>query len=260
MLPRVTTALTLAWALLPGLALAGQDQELTERIKAALRDNPEIVLEALRQRPIQVYDIAVAGGEQKREQAWREQIAAAIKKPIAPAVGGPRAVLGRADAPVTIFEYTDFSCQACARNAAMVLDLLEAQPQRVRVFLKHNPSDEYARTAALHFEAIARQSPVKAWRFQELLFQRQTELRKAGPAALQGLLDELAVEPNALAKDLADPDLAKRIDDDMAEADRFHIKNTPSYVINGVLIEGAAPKEAVLKVMEMIEAAERKQP
>src|SRR5690606_36460275 len=52
---------------------------------------------------------------------------------------GEYPVRGKADAPVTIVEFSDFQCPYCARAAATVEQLLEDRAEEVRLIYVHYP-------------------------------------------------------------------------------------------------------------------------
>ena len=55
-----------------------------------------------------------------------------------------------------------------------------------------------------------------------------------------------------LKRDLKKPELAKRIDDDTAEARSFGFDATPTFVINGVSVRGAAPLDEFEDVLRRV--------
>jgi len=52
---------------------------------------------------------------------------------------GSSPVLGKADAPVTITEWSDFQCPFCAREYPKLKEILAAYPDKVRIVFKHRP-------------------------------------------------------------------------------------------------------------------------
>jgi protein-disulfide isomerase len=53
-----------------------------------------------------------------------------------------------------------------------------------------------------------------------------------------------------LAKDIKDPKLQARIDADQKEAASFGMQGTPGFVVNGVPIKGAYPKDHFVKIID----------
>ncbi len=234
-----------------GPAGAATDEQIMDTLKRLLKQHPEIVMEVLQSQPEQIYDIAAKGASIAQEKAWVKQIKKSIKEPLQPDLSGGRAALGKPEAPYKIVIYTDFSCGACGANERMIPDLMKKRPGQIMAVLKHYPSDDFSRKAALYFEAIARQDQEKAWEFQAQVFKNRQQLGEKGIAGLEEMAGDMDLDQQRLAADLADPALEKRIKDDEAEAIKFRLGSTPSYLINGVPVIGAAPVNVMEKVMDI---------
>ena len=152
-------------------------------------------------------------------------------------------------------EYSDFLCSACARGALTIKDLLKKYPGKIRVVLKHLPSDDLSEKIALYFEAVGRIDPKLAWEFQDKVFEQAGRVRKYKLAAVLKIMDSLGLDQKMVARNMARPDLARLIQDDIKEAKKFDINTTPCFSINGVLISGAPP---VFVFEEVISLWERK--
>jgi protein-disulfide isomerase len=237
--------------LLAGAAAQPAQAVEREEILRALRDNPDILLEALSQRKLELYQLAREGAEMARRQAWREDVQEALQNPVEVDIEPGRPVLGPEGAEFTLVEYSDFLCGACAGAADNIAKLRQRNPDRLRVVLKHYTGKGLGRQLALYFEAIGRQSAEKAWEFYHQVFDRQAEVKKDKLAAVEEIVAGLGLDRAALARDLADPALGRRIEADNEEAQRLKLGSTPTVVLGGVSISGAAPPEAMEEVMEM---------
>ncbi len=241
----------------PDLILEALDSRKTElsreafkkRLRQALRDDPDLILEALWGRKVELYRLAREGARQEQRQRWKRGLAQAMKHPLTMLLDESRPVIGPDQAPYTIVEFSDFLCGACALGSQNLGRLMKKHPGQVRLQLKHNPGSELGRQLAVYYEAIGRQDPELAWRFAKLVFQRQEEVGRRKLEAVQEIVKELKVDQAQLARDLADKALARRIDADKAEAKRLKFLSTPTFVINGVAITGAAPVQAFEEVM-----------
>ena len=137
--------------------------------------------------------------------------------------------------------YSDFLCPYCARGAATLKEFTDHHPDSVRVLFKHYATDELSRQAAQLYEALALQDPKLAFAFHDAIFASQREIEQAGEPALYALAVKLGADVSRLKRDLKNPALAKRIDDDVAEARSFGIEGTPTFLVAGVSVRGAAP-------------------
>ncbi len=242
-------------------ALAGdKDAEFKERLRQALKENPALILEVLEQNKTELYNIARRGAEEEQERRWRKNLAKALAHPLPVAPDESRPIIGPKGARFTVIEYSDFLCGACSLGAENIDKLLQMHPLEVRLQMKHNPSNDFSRQLAQYYEAIGRQDPGKAWRFAKTVFQRQEELRRRKLEAVQEIVAALKIDQAKLAKDLADKSLAESIKQDEAEADRYKFQSTPTFVINGVAITGAAPVKVFEQVMTQWKARQAKSP
>ena len=169
----------------------------------------------------------------------------------APAAGGGRISLGSPAAPVTIVEFTDFQCPYCSRGAQTVKQVMAKYEGKVRLIVRHFPlpSHPAAMPAALYFEAIALQSPEKAWRFYDALFADQAKLA-GGEEYLKKVAVGLDVDMDRVAKDLGNEQIKARIASDMKDFETSRFDGVPVFVINGTVLIGAQPVEIFTEVIE----------
>jgi protein-disulfide isomerase len=162
------------------------------------------------------------------------------------------AAQGPKDAPITIVEYSDFECPYCSRGYRTIQEVKEKYKGKIRFVFKHLPLDFHpmAMPAAQYFEAIALQSPEKAYKFHDYVFENQDKLK----TGKEKFLDEAARKAGAdLAKvktDMKSDTVMKRIEADMEEAKQFGISGTPGFIINGVSLRGAYPADKFAEIID----------
>ena len=166
--------------------------------------------------------------------------------------------LGPADAPITLVEFLDPECEACAAFSPVVKKLLKDYDGKIRLVVRYMPLHPNSLSAATFTEAAGEQG--KYWQAQELLFQRQNEWgQKHGPAAasqpapnINVLFQEYAQE---LGLDLAKANAAVRenryaakIGRDKQDGQALGVRQTPSFFVNGRRIArlGEADLRAVI--------------
>ena len=241
----------LCWAL-PCRA-AETDAVLKERIIKILKENPDILMEALSRDKEGLYKLAAQGGEMMRKSRWRSQVQRRVGNPLRPVIEPGRMLSGSPDAPFTVVEYTDFLCPACKVGFLNTKELVKKYPDKFKVYLKHNTSEGLGQDLACYFEAIGRQSQEKAWAFADAVFGDQKKVKKDKLAAVQDLVKKLGVDQAVLARDLADPAIKEMLKTDAKEAESFKLFGTPGFVIQGVPVEGAAPVSLFLEVAQILE-------
>jgi len=230
-------ATALLFVSLAGPVRAADD---VDKVRAVLREHPEIVVEVLREQSRAVLDILEDAARARQREAERGRFAAALAKPLNPDLRA-RASLGPENAPVTIVEYSDFLCHYCGQAAGTVKTLLERHPKDVRLVFKHFASGKNDVRAAMYFEAIHLQDPAKAWIFMDRVFAAQKDVGTKGDEILDGLAKAVGADAKRLAEDLKRKDLAERVQADTKEARDFGFEGTPVFLINGAPLRGAVP-------------------
>lgn len=225
-------------------------------LKKALEANPDLVLAALKKgdkmkffefivESQQEYQRSKAKEEAKREEAEREN---AFKNPLKAEIGAGTHVRGKADAPLTIVEYSDFQCPYCQQGYRNVEALRKLHGDKLRVVFKNFPLNFHplAMPAAQMFEAIALQSPEKAWVFHDTLFEHQDKL---GDEYYKLLIKDMGLDYAKALKDSKSDAVKNKIEADIKEAKGFGVEGTPAYLINGVPLRGAYPVDVFEQII-----------
>jgi len=233
------------------LGVANAREITKDELKKALNDNPDVVLDFLRAHPVEIYDIAESGIKAKEQAEKKSRREAQLAKPLTPVIDESRILAGPPNAPITIVEYSDFFCPYCARGAKTMDALMAARPGQARLIFKHMPGHEGSKTAALYFEAILKQGPEKAKKFYDLVFASQAALMKTKEDGLKKLAAEVNADMARLSADVKGQDLAARLDADDKESRGFGFQGTPTYIVNGVSLEGAQPLSEFEEVIRL---------
>lgn len=221
-----------------------------KQLKEVIEKDPSIVFTAIEKDPEKFIEVvnkaareAQAKGAEKAAQEETGKRDEEFKNPLKPTIDEKRAIWGPSDAPITIVEYSDFQCPYCSRGFQTIQEVKKAYAGKIRFVFKHLPLDFHplAMPAAKYFEAIARQSSEKAYKFHDAIFENQGELTSKKEAFLKESAKKVGADMKKLAKDLDDSSLMDRIKADTEEAQKFGISGTPGFVINGVSLKGAYP-------------------
>lgn len=251
---RVTTMLLAVLLAVPAAAAISR-----EDLKKALEANPDLVLSALKKADKMKFFEMVVESQQEyqrnkaREEARREEQERdnAFKNPLKADVGATARVRGKADAPITIVEYSDFQCPYCTQGHKNLEQLRKTHGDKLRVVFKNFPLNFHpmAMPAAQWFEAIYLQSPDKAWTFHDMLFENQSKLSED---YFKSVAKDLGLDVAKAAKDAQSDAVKKKIEADIKEAKGFGIEGTPAYLINGVPLRGAYPVAEFEKIIARI--------
>jgi protein-disulfide isomerase len=247
------------WALLVALVLTVASpvfgQPLSrEAVQQFLRDNPDVLLEALREQKVELLNMLIEAQQELAQRREQDAFEEAFRNRKAPVLTEQTRFRGAPTAKYTLVEYADFQCPYCRRGFDVVEALRASYGQDLRVVYKHLPLEIHpeALPAALYMEAIALQSPERAWEFHDILFQNQDKL---GADFYEATAKQLGLDMARLAVDLKSDRVRAAVVTDANEARRLGITGTPAFVLNGVLIVGARPVEYFEAIIKKLEAA-----
>ena len=150
------------------------------------------------------------------------------------------------DVAVTIVEFADFQCPACAASAPLLHELLESESD-VQLVFRHFPLDQHlnAETSAAAAEAANVQG--KFWDFYDLLFERQPDWAEAsdGEEIFEDYAEELGLDLDQFRSDREDESLLNHIRLDKGEGPELGVSGTPTLFINGEVYQGSRDLESL---------------
>ena len=210
-----------------------------ETVKSQLTE----VLRLLRQRPIQ-------GGD-------------APTGPVRASVADAP-TLGRADAPVTLVEFSDYQCPFCQRFFATTLPALKKDyidTGKLRFVYRDFPLEmhPHAREAAVAAHCAGEQG--KYWEMHDALFQYQAAL---APAQIAERARALGLDSSRFDQCLTSGRHTASIERGLADGAAAGVQGTPGFVvgktqpgdtIQGTPIRGAQPLETFRRIIEQLLAA-----
>ena len=158
--------------------------------------------------------------------------------------GGPDAV--------TVVEFLDFECEACAAFYPIVEDLREQHAGDITYVVRYFPLPGHINStqAALAAEAAAEQD-----RFEDMyhrLFETQAqwgEQSEETPEVFRGFAADLGLDMAAYDAAVADPATLARVRADKDDGERLGVRSTPSFFIDGepVVLEAWGDLEAAIE-------------
>jgi protein-disulfide isomerase len=151
-------------------------------------------------------------------------------------------VWGKADAPVTIVEVSDFECPFCSRvEPTMARVKKEYGPEKVRVVWKNNPLPFLKSARPAHDAAVSVQGlGGDFWKFHELAFANQKELTAEN---FEKWAVASGVDAQKFKAALESKKFVSKVDKDLAMAKQIGARGTPHFRINGKALSGAQPFE-----------------
>lgn len=228
-----------------------QEERFKDQVVKAVDDNPEILTNAIR-----AHSREFAGAFQSALDAARQEHLNEFEKrrkantqeakelKYRPRLREDDPIRGKKDAPLTLVLYGSFEGRMAKEAFETARQLLRDYRGEIKLFYKHLPSEMHANAmiSARYYEALRLQSEELALDFQERLFRNQQKLRRGEPY-LKKLALSLGANESRLVRDLRKKIVTKRIEQDIEEAKDFGLDHRPSFVLNGIPITGAFPKD-----------------
>ena len=144
-------------------------------------------------------------------------------------------IKGNENATVTLTEYSDFQCPACAAFQPVVKDILNEFPNDLKLEYKHFPLPIHALSepAARAAEAAGQQDAFFA--YHDVLFENQTTWsNNANPAALFfKYAADLGLDVDLFKRHYNSSALRDRVKENSAQARNLGLTGTPTFYLNG---------------------------
>ena len=215
---------TVAFALAPISALAGDltEDRVRELVLETIRENPEIVMEAvaiLERRQAEAQAAAQADVLSNQRQLLE-------RDPNAPVLGNP-------DGDVTVVEFFDYNCPYCRRVKPEVKAMIAADPN-IRLVYREWPilgdGSVFAAKAAL----AAREQG----KYEEFHWAMMELKGRANETSVLRVAQEIGLDIEKLRKDMEAPEVQEHIDTSMRLTRTLGLNGTPSFVIGENLVAG----------------------
>jgi protein-disulfide isomerase len=145
---------------------------------------------------------------------------------------------GKADAKVTIVEFSDFQCPYCSNATAILKEVAKAYPKDVRIVFKNFPLPFHtqAEGAALAALCANDQNPEAFWKMHDMMFENQNKL---DVETLKENAKKIGLKADAFNECLSSEKLKSLIEADKKQGGELGIKSTPTIFVNGKLVQGA---------------------
>ena len=165
-------------------------------------------------------------------------------------------ILGPTDAPVTLVEFFDPSCEACRAFHPVITEIRRQFPTQVRVVLRYTLFHEGSDEAARILEAARMQDKFEP--VLDALFEEQPgwavhgspEMDVAWEIAGNAGLDLERAETDKLF-----PGITGTINQDMADVEALGIRQTPTFFLNGKRLENFSAESLIADVRFAVENA-----
>ena len=186
------------------------------------------------------------------EQTKKDPVEVYIPKPRRPTfpveVGNAPAT-GAKDAKVTIVEFSDFQCPFCAKGADILKQIKKKYGNKVQIAFKNFPLPfhNHAEQAAVAGLCANEQGTDYFWKMHDEMFANQDALDAEG---LKKTAKKIGLKSEAFEKCLSENKFLAQVKSDMEEGRKVKVKSTPTFFINGQLINGAQPMDVFAEIID----------
>lgn len=166
--------------------------------------------------------------------------------------------LGKADAPVVIVEFFDPACETCKAFYPLVKQMMAENPDRIRLVLRYAPFHNGSDQVVAMLEAARKQG--KFWPALEALLAAQADWaphHQPQVSLVWKHLEGLGLNLEQMRADIAAPEIARVIAQDLEDARTLNVTKTPEFFVNGKPLPkfGYEPLKAL--VDEALSSAQR---
>ena len=147
---------------------------------------------------------------------------------------------GNPSAEVTLIEYADFQCPACAAYHSMVNSVAETYGPNIAVVFRHFPLSQIHRNAFLAAQAAeAAGKQGKFFEMHDKLFEEQTAWGEARNARdlFRQYAEQIGLNGDQFATDIDDKAISDKIKMEQKSGYAINVQGTPTFVLNGTIIE-----------------------
>ncbi|MBI3933893.1 MAG: thioredoxin domain-containing protein [Acidobacteria bacterium] len=168
----------------------------------------------------------------------------------------PNRMLGRADAPVKIVEFSDFQCPYCQKSYPTVMAVLKKYGEKVNLSYRDFPLRSIhpqAQMAAQGSRCAGEQG--KFWEYHNSLFETPNQL---GKEELSLHAATVGIDTEQFKTCLESGRYDDSIEQDVQAGMQAGVTGTPAFFINGILVSGAQPASVFERTIELELAAHAK--
>jgi protein-disulfide isomerase len=140
---------------------------------------------------------------------------------------------GDVNAPVTIVEFTDFQCPACASMHPVLEEVLKSYGNKVRFVVRDFPLNQHENARKAAEAANAANAQGKFFEYTALLFKRQNAL---DVPSLKKYATELGLDRTRFDAALDGGKYAAEVKHDMDDGEIYGVDSTPAIFVNGVVL------------------------
>ncbi len=142
--------------------------------------------------------------------------------------------MGATNPKVYLVEFFDPECESCRAFYPHVKEILKEYEGQIQLVLRYAPFHPNAMMVARILEAARKQN--RYFEALEILYQHQPEWgdhHHPRPELVWTYLAQIDVDVEKIKKDMNDPAIISRIEQDVKDLETLKIRGTPTFFVNG---------------------------
>lgn len=151
---------------------------------------------------------------------------------------------GAGTANVTLVEYGDFQCPSCAQFYPIVNEVKKEYGDKITFQFRHFPLTQIHQNAMVaHRAAEAAAKQNKFWDMHDILYERQNLWGQSQNAAgiMEDYATELGMNVEQFKNDFQSAEVNAIINADLQAGQALKVSGTPTFVINGEVVDLPTP-------------------
>lgn len=153
---------------------------------------------------------------------------------------------GNPEAKVTIVEFLDPACGTCKQFHPVIKDLLKQFPDKIQVVVRYSPFHPGSDQMVAILEAVRKEG--QFWNVLDIMFETQEAWainHQAKPELFWGYLTGYGFDVAKIQADMKDPEIARRIKQDLADGELLGATKTPTFFVNGKPLSSFGYKQLI---------------
>lgn len=147
-------------------------------------------------------------------------------------------VKGATSSSITLVEYSDFQCPACATYSPVIEQLLAEKGAQFRFVYRHFPLPQHGHAIEASQAAEAAGEQGKFWEMHKILFETQKDWESSVDAEsiFAGYAQQIGLEMAKYAVDVKSEENLEKINNDTKSGLKAGVNSTPTFYLNGTKI------------------------
>ncbi len=153
---------------------------------------------------------------------------------------------GADNAKVKIVEFSDFECPFCGGLTKTLDKVLKKYGHAVNLTFKAFPLSRHPNAPLAHQASLCAHDQGKFWPYHDKLFENQSALQRSD---LEKYAQELKLDLTKFKQCLDSGEKFAKLQKELLEGQEAGVRSTPTLFINGKIVVGNVPQEAVEEVI-----------